>query len=71
MSEEITPGTCATIHGIDVVAVSHGDQSYSYDCTFHQQTLQCPFDDHRCGSVGCNGVIWLTVPDYVIYRLKS
>lgn len=44
--------------------------SYTYLCTFG--SLRCPFKDtQQCRDTDCNGIVWLTVPDYVTYRLRS
>jgi len=66
----IAPGTHATHHGVDVVAVDPDVGGYTRMCTFG--SLRCPFkDNQRCQDTDCNGIVWLTVPDYVTYRLQS
>jgi len=69
-SERIPHGTRATFHGVDVVALRSGPSSKvgCMSCAFYHRDTSQP--DH-CIDTPCNSIVWLTVPDYVTYRLRS
>lgn len=66
----IASGTRQTFHGVDVVAVSLVDSDTDTQCRVG--TARCPFyEKPECLDTKCDGLIWLTVPDYITRRLKS
>jgi len=63
--EPIPLGIRAEFHGVDVVAIDLTVGCSS--CAFYYRGK----GPNHCIGTPCNGVVWLTVPDYITRRLTS